>query len=145
MGWRWRHCGSEVIRDAFLRLRAKDNKNPCGRDGEYSSKITFGAEVLSLLNPLLFERFTVNDLGKCKINSWFDFTLRFPQDLACPITCRSPEAHPVACAARHAPRSDHYTPNDLWHCSRLVFTSCCHPNDLLRDADEFARQRVPED
>jgi hypothetical protein len=29
--------------------------------------------------------------------------------------------------------------------SRIALTSCCLPNDLLRDADEFTPQRVPED
>ncbi len=40
----------------------------------------------------------------------------------------------------HAPcasiRSPHSIPNELRQCSRLLFTSCCHPNDILRDADD---------
>src|SRR6266849_10472662 len=50
-------------------------------------------------------------------------------------------------AARHTPRSNHYTPLRMtsWHCSRLVLASCGHPNDPLRDADEFTPHRVPED
>jgi ABC-type antimicrobial peptide transport system permease subunit len=41
----------------------------------------------------------------------------------------------LRCAPSDSIRSLHSTRNDLWHCSRLVLTSCCHPNDLLRNTD----------
>ena len=43
---------------------------------------------------------------------------------ACAHRCR-PRRQLCPCAARHAPRSDHYTPLRMtsWHCSGLVFAS----------------------
>ncbi len=57
----------------------------------------------------------------------------------------SPPAISRHCAPCESIQSLHSTPNDLRHCSRLVLTSCCYLNDLLRDADEFTPRRVPED
>jgi hypothetical protein len=55
------------------------------------------------------------------------------------------QLHPGA--ARHACRSNHHAPSRMTtsHCSRPAFASCGHPNDPLRDADEFTPCRVPED
>ena len=63
---------------------------------------------------------------------------------SCTYHCRAcRQLHPGA--ARHAPRSNHYTPLRLTsrHCSRVVFTSCGHPNYCAQRAHlVFGRWRL---
>src|SRR5882757_7758754 len=71
-----------------------------------------------------------------------------PPSLGSPLylpLSRSPPAISRRCAPCASIQSLHSTPNDFWHCSRLVFASCGHPNDPQREADEFTPHRVPED
>jgi hypothetical protein len=57
----------------------------------------------------------------------------------------SPPVTSRRCAPCASIRSLLSTPNDFWHCSRLVFRRCCHPNDrfgMLMSSPHTGFQRM---